>query len=298
MAASPKKRGRRGGVRLRSAPNELVERASEQARPIVQRWMQWVHGQFDDALLSAAAEDASSGRLSSLQILESTVIAAIRGGTRPAAVTLQFEPVADAQWRTLLDQLANEAVYEASLLSGDVPAGLVEQADAIGVPLVPRAQERPTVTCDPQRTETEAERAAAVVCLCIAERLLERPLDVFPLRGRTLERLLDELRELRVMQVQGAASAHGDPFIAGTYQNAPPLEECVDQFWGSGAQLAELEQMTPAEHAPHALLRRLGPSPLGGKFPLMGLLASAYDTVAESARRIRDHAEHIEEEGT
>lgn len=292
---APKRRGRRGGVRLRSTPEEIVGRASENSRPIVERWMNWVNAQFDPAVIQAAAEDASGGRLSSLQILEATVIGATRGGTRPAAVTLQFQPLADAQWRKLLDRLAREAVYEASLLTGDVPGGLVEQADAAGVPLVPTTSERPVITCEPQRTEAEAERAAAAVCLCIAERLLDRPLEVFPLRGRTLDQLLDELRELRVMQVQGAASAHGDPFIAGTYQNAPPLDECVDEFWGSGAQLAELEQMTPAEHAPHALLRRLGPSPLGGKFPLMGLLASAYDTVAESARRMRDHAEHIED---
>jgi hypothetical protein len=40
---------------------------------------------------------------------------------------------------------------------------------------------------------------------------------------------------------------------------------------------------------PHALLRRLGPSPMNGRFPLVGLLASVYDTVAAAARHIQEH---------
>jgi hypothetical protein len=53
--------------------------------------------------------------------------------------------------------------------------------------------------------------------------------------------------------------------------------------------------MPPPQHAPHALLRRLGPSPLPGRFPLVGLLASVYDTVAEEAIRLRDRAERLDE---
>ena len=39
----------------------------------------------------------------------------------------------------------------------------------------------------------------------------------------------------------------------------------------------------------------MGPSPLQGRFPLVGLLASVYDTVAERAVRLRDHAERLDE---
>jgi hypothetical protein len=35
-------------------------------------------------------------------------------------------------------------------------------------------------------------------------------------------------------------------------------------------------------------LRRLGASPLGGKFPLVGLLASIYDSLRTRGLRIRD----------
>ncbi len=50
--------------------------------------------------------------------------------------------------------------------------------------------------------------------------------------------------------------------------------------------------MASSLFAKHALLRRLGSSPLEGRFPITGLLASIYDTVSEQARRIRLDAEH------
>jgi hypothetical protein len=71
----------------------------------------------------------------------------------------------------------------------------------------------------------------------------------------------------------------------------PPLELCLDDFWRSGPRLAELEAKPPPQHVPHALLRRLGPSPMNGKFPMVGLLASIYDTIAESARKLREKNE-------
>ena len=76
---------------------------------------------------------------------------------------------------------------------------------------------------------------------------------------------------------------------------AKPLEECLGSFWRPGPELGKLQRMPPPHHAPHALLRRLGPSPLRGRFPLVGLLASVYDTVAARAIRLRDHAERLDE---
>ena len=87
------------------------------------------------------------------------------------------------------------------------------------------------------------------------------------------------------------APAQGDPMIPESQVEPPPLEQCLDEFWRIGARLSELETKPPPQHVPHALLRRLGPSPMNGKFPLVGLLASIYDTVANQARRIRDKDE-------
>ncbi len=43
--------------------------------------------------------------------------------------------------------------------------------------------------------------------------------------------------------------------------------------------------MPAPDHVPHALLRRMGPSPMGGKFPMVGLMASIYDSIRARAPR-------------
>ena len=81
-------------------------------------------------------------------------------------------------------------------------------------------------------------------------------------------------------------------------QHEPPdLEACQGEYWREGPRLSDLRDMPPSAHAPQALLRRLGPSELNGKFPLVGLLASIYDHVRDHAVRLRDRAEGIDENG-
>jgi hypothetical protein len=108
-------------------------------------------------------------------------------------------------------------------------------------------------------------------------------------------RLLDRLRHARTLQARGVAAAHADPMIPESQADPLPLEACVDEFWRPGPRLTLLQDAPPPQHVSHALLRRLGPSPLNGKFPLVGLLASIYDSVSSHALRLRDRAEQIDD---
>lgn len=128
------------------------------------------------------------------------------------------------------------------------------------------------------------KHVAAVVCL-LAERLAEQPLTAFELRGVPGTIVLQRLQETRSIQAHGRSSAHGaSPLLDGT--PSAPLESLQDDFWRPGTALYEFENEPPPDHVPHALLRRLGPSPLEGRFPLVGLLASIYDEVQAAARRM------------
>jgi uncharacterized Zn finger protein len=129
-----------------------------------------------------------------------------------------------------------------------------------------------------------------VACLA-AERLDEQPLEVLTLRGVPAERLLERLQQSRAMRHRGVAAAHADPLIPESTLEPPALESCLDEYWRPGPELSNLVQRTAAEYAPHALLRRLGPSTLEGRFPLSGLLASIYDTVTAAVARLREGAE-------
>jgi uncharacterized Zn finger protein len=113
----------------------------------------------------------------------------------------------------------------------------------------------------------------------MAERIEVDPVVLFALRGLDGELLLERLQEQRTLQTSGISQAHATAAVEEDTGGLPPLELCAADFWRPGTALEEAESAATPEHVPHALLRRMGPSPMGGKFPMVGLLASIYDSV-------------------
>ena len=112
--------------------------------------------------------------------------------------------------------------------------------------------------------------------------------------GMPAEQVLERLRRVREIQMRGEAVAHATAQIPQAGIETVPLEQCLDDFWRAGGRSGEWEQFSfssSPHHVQHALLRRLGPPPMNGKFPLVGLLASVYDAVSAAANRAADSAE-------
>jgi len=72
--------------------------------------------------------------------------------------------------------------------------------------------------------------------------------------------------------------------VPTAYPTSPPLEDCLDRFWDSGAELDDVTiEIRPPERA-LSVLEELGPSPFPrGGFPLVGFLATTYDKVSRFA---------------
>ena len=94
-----------------------------------------------------------------------------------------------------------------------------------------------------------------------------------------------------MLATRGVSQAHTNPDIVQLAGPIRSIESRLGEFWRAGASLEASREGSMPKHVPHALLRRLGASPLEGRFPITGLLASIYDTVAEEARNICDAAE-------
>ena len=187
--------------------------------------------------------------------------------------------------------MAFEAVYTAKLLADELPQGTQDLFNSLNLQLIPPS-ESIRVECD-CLFDGPCKHAATAGYL-IMQQLDSTPLLILTLRGLQSEYVIERITQVRTIQSHGQAAAHPDPVLADLQQPALELDQCLDEFWRPGPELSELEHMPPPQHAPHALLRRLGPSPLGGKFPLVGLLASIYDTVSQAAIKLRDHAERID----
>ncbi len=275
----------RGPERPAAAPGVKTPAAPDRGW-LTQRWLGLV-----EALLPAeGTEGAGAARSApgeSLAIHPGRIEAQFPGRPAQAFVTtIRVATLSDQDWDRIINAMAGEALYPAKLLGGEVPEAIDGLMTGLGLELLPRSRGELDLVCTCERPGPCPHLAATASRF--ADRLDDDPLVIFTLRGLPGDQLLDRLRQARLINAHGVAPAHVDPLIPESQAVPPPLEACIDDFWRSGTRLAELKRTPPAAHASHALLRRLGPSPLGGKFPLVGLLASIYDAVANSALRMRN----------
>lgn len=292
------------GLKLKSA-DDVTGR-----NEVTIQWLDTLAAMIDADGKQEGFEYARLGQTISMDIKPGVVTAEVQGRRgRPYTVTFTFSTLNQAQWSGLIDALASVAAHMAKLLAGELPERFAAMLDSLGVARQHAGDDerdegdggenrtvlglpRTTCSCGYNRP---CKHAAAVGYL-LAERLNDDPLMALTLRGMASEEVKEHLRQMRVMKTQGVASAHPDQFAGLAHEQPLPLEACVEEFWRYGPQLSELEHSPLPNHVPHALLRRLGPSPLQGRFPMVGLLASVYDTVTKAAIDLRDKAERSDGE--
>jgi uncharacterized Zn finger protein len=280
----------RSGIRLRS------KEAPRGRTWIARQWLRLLESEFRSDVLRDGLAYAHSGQTVGLEIRPGVLEAQVQGrAPKPYATTVRIATLTGEEWRLLIDAMAAEATHAARLLASDLSPSIQAAFASLGLELMPG--EPGVLRCDCSCDEAGRCKHAAAVAYLIAEQLDEDPLVVFTLRGIRTQHLLDRLRQARTIHTHGVAATHADPMIPESREVVPLLEECVDEFWRPGPRFTEAREINPAPHVHHALLRRLGPSPMNGRFPLVGLLASIYDSVAEAAVRLRDQSEQAEEDG-
>jgi len=178
-------------------------------------------------------------------------------------------------------RMAGEARIAARLSAGRIPSTLASMLRECGQsPFIDVLTVR--CTC---KDKKPCKHAAAALFLT-SERLLASPLQYFELRGTDKDDLLVKLRQARTLEAKGEAKAHTS-VRAGHLPVLPKLEDCLEDFWRSSHSLKDADRAPMPAHLPHTLLRRLGNSPMDGKFPMVGLLETIYDDVSAVANKQR-----------
>lgn len=274
----------RHGVRLKR--KEGVEALPERAR----QWLDLVHDGASPEAKLLGLEYAIAGQVASFSIVPGAVEALVQGrAPRPYPVKIECRTLDREQWDAVIQAMAREAIFAAKLLSGALPTSIDAPFEEAGCTLLPQGASELTITC-PCGDPLPCKHVVAVAML-VAERIEVDPPVLLALRGLPADRVLERLQQARAMRSASGSSVAPNASRAssvGVIRAAtalPPIESCLHDFWRPGRQLADFDAAPPGQHAPHALLRRLGPSPIGGRFPLVGLLASAYDTIRASALR-------------
>jgi len=252
-------------------------------------------------LAAADAEEATaglayarSGQIATLRIEPGVVVATVQGhAARPYTATVRWAPLPGDTVDRFVTAVAADGAVAGAILLDELPPRVETLLAESGGELRPP---------DPGDLEV-ADETIAVHCSCargagcrhrvalgwlLQERLAEDPWRLLELRGLLRADLQDRIRLER--------RSGADAFELGPAADGSPWMEPIGSFWRPGPAIAELDSMPPAHHAPLALLRRLGPSPLEGRFPLVGLLDSALDAIARTGRRLSTMGEEGSDE--
>ena len=277
-------------------PKRKVERTSKfesevselEQLPVAGTWLKQLREIFSQEVMTRGLEAAQAGKVRRVDFKAGSISAQVRaevGDTR--RMTIHAELIPDRSWDRVVEAMSGEAIYAACLLERELPPDLEQLFVSQGVPLVPTEADSLDIQWDGDG-HPELWRAAALGWL-VAQKLAADPLMILEFRGQLVPALSDRLRQQRTLMTRGGAAAHPDPPLAADILTGAALNECADRFWRLGTDFDEARRPAVLEHIPHALLRRLGPSTMeSGKFPLSGLLATIYDTVADHARSLQE----------
>lgn len=277
--------------------------APEDRHWAAQRWLRLLDEVTNATAVREGLDYADLGQTRSLHIAAGVVNCVVQGRrSRAYTVLLELETIPAAGWDQIAGAIITDASLAAPLLAGELPSRIEDVFSPLKISLFPRsiAQIKPTCDC----SAPDGSWCKHVVCAArIASDLFQQaPVSILRLRGLDPAELQERLRRRRAVEgsAAGVSAAYSARVDLPESAIPRPLEQCLDTFWDCDKAAFERVDITPQRPEPtHALLRRLGPSPFNqAPFPLVGLLASAYDAISEHAWREIDKepdSEPIEE---
>lgn len=201
---------------------------------------------------------ARSGQVLNIELEAGRVRARVQG-SRPAPykVTVEIPPLKGEQWEHAIDAMAQQAIFAAKLLAGEMPETIEEAFVAAGVPLFPQSARDIATECTCPDYANPCKHIAAVYYL-LGERFDEDPFLIFQLRGRARDQIVEALRARRA----AATPAAPEPLPAPV-EAAPPLADLLGTFYQAGPDLAAIPAQIAPPEVEAGILRRLGAAPVG-----------------------------------
>lgn len=257
---------------------------------------------------------ARAGQVLSLTVAPGRVTSVVQGSRRrPYQVVVELAPLPASVWARVEASLAEQAIYSARLLAGEMPPDIEEVFTTAGASLFPRRLADLSLSCSCPDVAVPCKHLAATFYL-LAEAFDADPFQILHWRGRDRETLLARLRELRGGGTRrhappatdaghGTADPGAGPGTVGAAPGAtgaapaaaigaaaaladvtsPPLAEALDRFWLAPVPLPARRPPTLATE-PDLLLRQLPPpGPQLGGPALRERLREAYLRLAPSA---------------
>lgn len=265
-----------GGIKARSKRGAIGE--SWWAK----RWTDALRRIMDSGRLSRGRTYARRGQVLNIDEEDGAITAQVQGSRRkPYKVRIQVNPLSDKAWERVLDVLADQAIFTAQLLAGEMPVEIEEAFSAAGSSLFPTSSRQLDTDCSCPDWANPCKHIAAVYFL-LGEAFDDDPFMLFRLRGRTQEQILAGLRARRAGE---EADSPEPSMIPGAGEAPAPIPEDPLAFWTLGSPLDDFQVNPKAPDIRLGLVQRLG-QPSFVAENLRALLGPAYLQVTETAERL------------
>jgi len=218
-------------------------------------------------LLQTGVGYARQGRVRDLWISQGSATATVIADGE-WQVQMRYRTFSESEWRMVVDLLAEDLVFAAEVVSGHLSRELVDKLDSLNIHLVPLLKSSDlTPDCGCPSAVSFCPHVAAVHRV-LADAIEGEPLELFTLRGRSVDQVVQELRE----RWGDHASS-----VAATRKETPLGAHAV--FFRNGP-IPKLHAKAPSPREGAGLLA-LGPVP--GETDLLPALRPLYVAGAQAA---------------
>lgn len=240
-----------------------------------QRWIAALERLVDSGRLSRGRSYARQGQVLSIDETKAGIAARVQGSMRiPYKISIKMNHLTDAEWDKVIDALAEQAIFTAQLLAGEMPQDIEQAFERAKVSLLPSKRGDLETDCSCPDYSNPCKHIAAAHYI-LGERFDEDPFLIFRLRGRTQEQVMQELRKRRAGSDEAAEDEAEEMVI--------PLEEQIESFWDLRAPLEGFAVSIRPPVIEIPLLKRLGNANFVPEPGIQSLLSAAYQAISQKA---------------
>jgi uncharacterized Zn finger protein len=242
-----------------------------------QRWIAALERLVDSGRLTRGRTYARQGQVLSIDETKDGIAARVQGSQRtPYKISIRINHLTDAEWDKVIDALAEQAIFTAQLLAGEMPQDIEQAFEQAKVSLFPSNRRDLQTDCSCPDYSNPCKHIAAAHYI-LGERFDEDPFLIFRLRGRTQEQVMQELRKRR---------AGNDDAVDEEIEEAEtiiPLEEQIENFWDVRAPLEGFAVSIRPPAIAMPLLKRLGEANFVPEPGIQNILSAAYQVISRRA---------------
>ncbi|MDS3859986.1 metal-binding protein [Thermosynechococcaceae cyanobacterium BACA0444] len=260
-----------------------------------QRWVDVLESFGWRRRMERARNYVREGRVLNLEFNKNQVFAQVQG-TAPAPynVELSLDPFTEEQWQFVIEAMADQALFAAKLLAGEMPHNIESAFISSGLSLFPFSKFDIHSHCDCPDPVNPCKHIGAVYYL-LGEHFGRDPFILFQLRGKSKAAITQQLRQLRSSE-EPTGQLPQPPISEAKPLYSPPE---IGRFWDYTASLDATLMNPESRDGSEQILSLLGPIPLttsGSSSYSLQTIQGTMNSVERIYQALRDYVINLETE--